>query len=294
MSGLMEGGATALKGDISDDEYRSLLDGAGTAVAPPLHSLVLLPMEASTSATWSLPVRAVCLGATAVYLKKAIPASQAITADERRRARSVVNEQVTGRLGKLMGAPVAETVLVEVNAKTTQQAGCAVPLGVHHGSIKVGDIGRTCREPGTWRKMAPIENRPRFARLAMLYGWVYCTYDHQVAFEKGDPRIVWSFDHGFTIGRGRIPLTRAGDPDWTRADLSNRTIAAVDNVFGKAFQFSVSDLRQAVAPLATIGPEEIASAVAAVPAEWYCSPDERIALCRYLVIRRKRLLERYS
>jgi hypothetical protein len=236
-----------------------------------------------------------CRGAGRVFVKQAMPGSATQTKDDRIRARSVVNEQITGQLGALMGAPVARTVLVEVTDRTSQPgAADPLPRGVHHGSVLIENLGEPVKRPTEWRKVDAIPNRDRFALLAMLYGWVYCSYDHQVSFETSPPRFVWCYDHGFTIGLGQAPLTRGGDSRWDSLVLENRRTVAVDRVFQQAFGFAAGDLRKAVTPLESIDAPRIAAVIASIPNDWYCTDDERVALARYLNDRRLQLLARYS
>jgi hypothetical protein len=213
-------------------------------------------------------------------------------------ARMSVNDHVAGRLGNLMGAPVSETVLVEVSDAVRRRTPetCLNP-GVHHGSIQVKRLGRVLREPQQvlWRRTALAANRPRWASLAILYGWLYCNCDHQFAFESEEPFHVWSFDHGYTIGVGHFVESREDkyDPRWNVDVLAKRSECAVDRLLDRVFGFSGTDLRVATEPLARIVPADLAGVVAAIPDDWHLTEPEALALLDYLERRRRQLMTTY-
>ncbi len=108
-------------------------------------------------------------------------------------ARMAVNDQVAGQMGKLMNAPVADVLLVEVPDHVRRRfPGTRLSAGVHHGSVEIKHLAGPIKEDRKelWTKTDQRANRPRFASLAILHGWLYCTIDHQFAFQTTDPKLV--------------------------------------------------------------------------------------------------------
>ena len=81
--------------------------------------------------------------------------------------RSAFNDQVVGRIARVLGAPTAQVNLVEVPAELiaiNPGAMCHIAPGLAHGSRVVHD----CTE-GLWFRFVDLpENRPRLALLALL------------------------------------------------------------------------------------------------------------------------------
>jgi hypothetical protein len=232
-------------------------------------------------------------GRTSIYyVKPTKPYAEARTYQERERVRCAVHEQVTGRLGILIDAPVPQPVFIRVTPATIPAK--AMRIGIHHGTPEIPNLRSPVKYQRRWPSTAPDLNRPRFARLAVLYGWVFCAFDHQFAFEDSGDELVWAYDHGLTIGRGKQwdPTMKrwAADATWDEAELNGRPKATLDPVIAASVPLGQNDVREALGPLATIEPTQIARIIAAVPSDWWASDDDRAILAHYLERRRRELL----
>jgi hypothetical protein len=194
-------------------------------------------------------------------------------------SRALVNEQVAGRLAAAFGAPIPEVGLVYLPPEliAVEQGLSHMQPGLCHGCIYLGDnMGRRNIEFS-----GLPENRPRFARLAILYGWAGSA-DDQFLYGTNSPEIVYSVDHGHFFGPGA--------PDWTIATLQAAGLAAPNNQIVTQCSLSADELRAAASHLTSITDSDIAAIVATAPDEWGITADERLALAAYLVRRRDDLI----
>src|SRR4051794_7290268 len=107
--------------------------------------------------------------------------------------RAVVNEHVVARLGHALGAPVGEPAFVDVPAEliALESELRHIPPGIAHGSPFLRD----CSDRLWIEHTGAPENRERFARLAVLYGWMHAG-DRQLIYANAAPHLVHSVDHG--------------------------------------------------------------------------------------------------
>jgi hypothetical protein len=190
--------------------------------------------------------------------------------------RVALNEQIVGRLGETLGAPVGAVRLVDISSDLIdiQPELSHLEPGLAHGSLLIGN----CTDRlGVDHVLVP-ENRSRFARLAILYGWMQAG-DNQLIYEKSS-NVVYSVDHGhfFPIG-----------PNWTIHALSTASPATLDSSFDVC-KFTEEEIAEARARLEDVTAQDIAAAVAAPPSDWNFSLDERVAMADYLARRRAELL----
>jgi hypothetical protein len=195
--------------------------------------------------------------------------------------RVCVNEQIVGRIGMSMGAPIGEVRLVEVvqeliGANPTMSH---IPSGLAHGSRSLLPDLNEDRQGLAYHDLPG--NRIRFALLAVLYGWVHPN-DLQYFYRKEPPQIVYSLDHGHFFH---------GGPQWTAVTLAAAPVPALfaDIVSGCAL--SAAELAEAIESLQAVNPVTIAEAVAAPPDEWNFPMADRIAVAHYLYHRREQLLQ---
>ena len=155
-------------------------------------------------------------------------------------ARTLVTEQVVSALGRAIGAPLAEARLVDlpqelldINRSMLEH----LQAGVCHGSRQIANVAQS-----RFIHVDQPENRPRFALLAALYGWVVAA-DHQFLYELAPaqpgplarprdvpPGPLWL--DGGDVGRGsgrRLRLCRVADcrpmnfgPPWSGSGTSRR------------------------------------------------------------------------
>ncbi len=193
--------------------------------------------------------------------------------------RTLVTEQIVGRLGRVIGAPVATVELVFVSpelVKAEPQLAHVTP-GLVHGSKWIADCTDRSGVEVKYANMS--ENRNRFALLSVLYSWV-SAQDQQFIYEKAAPHLVWSVDHGHFF---------PGGPRWSVQSLTGVPPAVVDGTFA-ACALTPIEIAEAVEALRSVADHDIAAAVAAIPADWVFTAAEREAVARYLARRRSELL----
>ncbi len=140
--------------------------------------------------------------------------------------------------------------------------------GLAHGSQYVSD----CVE-GWFQHVDVRENRPRFALLSVLYGWMVAA-ERQFFYGTRAPYLVYSFDHDAFF---------PGGPDWTINGLESAPFADVDAVIVEQCGLRHGELNAACAYLEKIDPEIIASAIRTTPGDWGgVTIDERVSLAEYL------------
>lgn len=192
--------------------------------------------------------------------------------------KKAVNDQVIGRLARAMHAPVPRVALVEV----PEELVLAEPLmghiapGLAHGS----ELERDSYESYMVEHASAPENRARYARLALLWGWTRAS-DRQYMYGEDPPHLVSSFDHSHFF---------PGGPDWTRITLNGRLAVGLDDELSHYCRFKPSEVEEAAKLLKGISHAHIARAVAAPPGAWGIDISERVALATFLAKRRIELL----
>lgn len=192
--------------------------------------------------------------------------------------RVLINDQVVGRLGMALGAPVGEPCLVEIPQALldAEPEASHMAAGVAHATKLIpGCGGRMSYEHAT-----ETENRPRFARLAVLYGWMHAQ-DHQVIYLDDPPHTAYSVDHGHFFPSG---------PMWTPATLQQASPVLPDPQIMAQCGFAISDLREAGEALSVVTDVLIAEAIGIPPDAWGFTLADRVALAVYLSSRRMALL----
>jgi len=191
--------------------------------------------------------------------------------------KAIVNEQVVGRLGHLIGAPIPAIKIVNVPAELI--AGNSAEIshvrpGLAHGSA----LQNNCTDKeGLGRTDVP-ENEKRFAALAVLYGWTHAG-DRQLIYCLDKPQLVWSVDHGHFF---------PGGPNWSVPSLQGVGAASVFPELAAVCE--PESIEEVISVLSTVKLEDIAAAVAAPPDTWAVTIEERKELAILLENRRTNLL----
>jgi len=188
-------------------------------------------------------------------------------------AKGMIADQIIGRLGNLMDAPIPQTRLV------------ALPEGgLAHGSrfIKATPIRLKLR----LGKMPTIPggavNRRRFAFMAVCDAWTAAQYPprHQLLFAKDPPHCVFSFDHG-DFFRSEVGQR------WSASCVDGGSSCKPENFFlSQVFSFTPGELMEPVDNLAAVKGEAISDVVGIVPREWGITPEERRILIQTFTRRR--------
>jgi hypothetical protein len=191
----------------------------------------------------------------------------------RQAGRMIVNDQIVAALGQMMGAPVPVPELINVPAEliAAQAEMSHVAAGTAHGSRFIPN----CADREDVKHAGP-ENNGRFARLAVMYGWMQAG-DNQFIYDNSVPPTVHSVDHGHFF---------PGGPDWTEASLQGAGPAQLEPTLDSTVTWTDELLTEIVASLTQIDDGMIARAVCRPPDDWGMAPSERSALATYLSSRR--------
>jgi len=186
----------------------------------------------------------------------------------RQNGRMIVNEQVVGFLGEVIGAPVPSVAIIDIPEIIIKENPTIqyMQSGLSHGSLYMeGYSGRKVIE----HTDVP-ENKSRFAKLAVLYSWIMAS-DRQIIYEE-DSKLAISVDHGHFF---------PGGPNWQASNLQNNHQVTLDPFFDPCNLTSL-DFEPISDILKAIQCETIAKAVARPPSIWGLSEDDRIELAIYL------------
>ena len=197
----------------------------------------------------------------------------------RQAGRQIIADQIVARLGLAMGAPVGQPQIVEISPELLES-------DVNFSFLSSGKAHATRFIPNCFDDRDTIKykhhdgNRPRFALLSVLFGWVY-SQDRQFIYEKNHPNLVYSVDHGHFF---------PGGPDWTANDLVSAPTAKLDEELVSACELTDHEIGQALIALKKVTEEIIIQAVASPPNEWGITMEERVTMVEYLIKRRQELL----
>jgi hypothetical protein len=194
----------------------------------------------------------------------------------------IVSDQIVARLGLVMKAPVAVPVLVNVSTELIELEPRLLHFqsGLAHGTLYI----EGCIDSYELRALKDVQNRSRFASLAILYGWVQA-YDQQFLYRKRRPQIVYSVDHSHFF-----PFNPDLN-DWDETTLRQAPVAEVDPYF-LGCKLTSQEIYQALMALESVSDDDILRAVSIPPDEWGITMNERLMLVEYLIRRKRELLAR--
>jgi hypothetical protein len=234
------------------------------------------PIKATTYLqTWqshSKPVALMCEGG-GKYVVKALQMNRVAEM-----GRVLVNDQIVARLGELIGASVPRVAFIDIPVEliANQAQMSHMMAGIAHGSQFVENV--TEREGFLYAAIP--ENRPRFALLAVLFGWIGAQ-DHQFVYSKTAPQLVYSVDHGHFF---------PGGPVWTEQSLAAATHPQPDTQITNSCNATQEELHLALRALSAVPDEALISIVALPPDEWGLTMEDRITLFEFFTERRSELL----
>jgi hypothetical protein len=196
----------------------------------------------------------------------------------------LATEYVVARVGAGMSAPVFPCAIVDVAPELVMgieyrgQPGVEVAAGRAFGSFirSEGDVVDAGVAPPGWR--SGEVNRPRAAAICVLHALFILGDSPQYVVRAEAPFEVWSIDHGHFIGNGS-PWAFAATPPLTN----------IETTLFPELALTPDDVAQAALPLVQLTDEQLARAIAGVPAEWLADVDLRGGCLKFLVERRDQI-----
>ena len=191
-------------------------------------------------------------------------------------ARPMFTEVVLAALGRRIGAPVPSGSLVTVPANliAAEPEAAHVLPGVGHAFDVITDVA----DVGTQLDPPTDKTRRTAARLAVFYGWALGG-NQQLLRKTEDDGDVFTVDHGHFLPNG---------PEWTATGLTTAGDPTLDLMFVP--QTTDDLIADAINDLEALSDQAIAGAVALPPDEWGIPDDDRVAVAKYLAVRRDRLV----
>lgn len=184
------------------------------------------------------------------------------------------NEQIVGRLGKLLGVAVCEVSLVlipEDLAGWEFRPGKQLAAGWAHGSLSVESVTET----RSLDHRANDDNRRRHAGFYALRDWLGGS-DDQWLVAAPMHNAYFSHDHGHYFG---------GDPNWTPASLGSSR----DQNYSMATPstgLDMAELLRCADELEGLAPSRLEDALASLPTQWNVSDADMEAVIDFADYRR--------
>ena len=214
------------------------------------------------------------LGAVRLSRLRGVEYAVKLNRPDQPRARS--SDQVVGRLGLAIGAPVVDVGLMDVPAAYLPPAVDPAWAGIGHASVLILDA----TDRMDVQHVAP--NADRFGALAVLYTWAsqQGNADRQVIYDRMT-HVMYSVDHGHFL---------PPENGWRATTLDHEPNPTVLDPWVMASGIDLLRCRMAESRLASLKRRDIAAAVAAIPAAWAVPTADQVALCRFLWRRRRATL----
>jgi hypothetical protein len=191
-------------------------------------------------------------------------------------------EVVVHGVGRLIGAPVCENILVELPAGLdfSYAPGHRLRAGVGHGSR---DVSPSVVSEAWTTYLDRDDNQKRQARLAAL--WDLCMGgDPQWLHDEAHDYTIWSFDHGFWLG--------GGDGDWSPNTLAPIGTTPWHHDGIDPAVTSGAELRAAARTVGGLTRTAIRDVTRQVPVEWNIPMDHLDWLADFLALRADAVAER--
>lgn len=189
-------------------------------------------------------------------------------------ARLPVTEQIVGRLGDLIDAPVCTCKLVVLDEivgwEIRKGSARLVEAGYAHGSRAV----EPTLETRQLRFRTDDDNRRRHCGLYALCDWLYCG-DLQWLRATDEDNAYYSHDHGFFLT----------GLDWTKESLAERG-AEQGPITVDPDQLDATELGRLAERLEDMTLDEIETAISGLPTSWPVSDQELAAVARFANLRK--------
>lgn len=202
--------------------------------------------------------------------------------NNRQGGRVIVSEQIVAGAGRLIGAPVCETTVVELTddlAGFEFVSGLFVEPGLAHGSASVSSVVEASGAPDHRYR---DDNRRRHAGLFALYDWCYGS-DEQWLYRETADREIHSHDHGHYF---------PGSTAWTTNELTNHVDDPHMPTGWSSDGLDSAELLRIANHLDEIGPAELLPVLQAIPESWPASNDDLDAIGYFLELRARPVAER--
>jgi hypothetical protein len=191
-----------------------------------------------------------------------------------------INEQIVGRLGKLLSVAVCESSLVKIPPELTTwefRPGRKCVVGYCHGSLALENVTEH-RDLAAFK--GQDDNARRLSGLSVLADWCGAQ-DHQWLTVHTEDSQCYSHDHGHYF---------PGGPDWTPQSLKGTLL---NNVDGRAIPLLHKEEALAVAAkLDALSERDIVLAAGGLPVAWQVTEQELVAMVRFLLERRPVVVRR--
>jgi hypothetical protein len=250
---------------MTDEEILKLVEKHAAPACP----IGVMPLQPSTS------------GSSGTFL---------VLADDRRRywckpenngqsPRVPINEQIVGRLGKLLGVGVCEVSLMKIPpalATWEFRPGRTCVEGYCHASLAL----ENATEHRDLSFQGDDDNARRLSGLSVLADWCWAQ-DHQWLTAHTEDRRCYSHDHGHYF---------PGGPDWTIERLRSTPSSAST---GRNIPLLHKEEALAIGGrLDALPDHDIVRALGGLPSAWQVTEQELAAMARFLLDRRMMVIAR--
>lgn len=185
-----------------------------------------------------------------------------------------VTEQIVGRLGRLIGAPVCDCKLISLDEiegwEIRQGTGRLVESGYAHGSQAV----EPSLETRELKFRSDDDNRRRHCGLYALSDWLYCG-DLQWLRATDQENAYFSHDHGFFLT----------GPEWTRESLAACGVEPGPITLDPA-QLDPGEINRLGGALEGLSSADIEAAISGLPTSWPVSDEELAAVAQFADLRK--------
>ena len=195
--------------------------------------------------------------------------------------RVVITEQIVGRAGALIGAPVCPVAILYVPralAGWEFRPGRSLEPGLAHGSLALD----SCVERRSLKFRERDENAVRHVGYFALYDWCWGG-DVQGLFDLTDDRAMHSHDHGWFLP----PVGGS----WTR-DALFEEIDEPHELAANGAGLDLIEVERVATRLEALTREDFLSVVSAIPRAWPVTSQELEAVGVFLEHRAPRVAER--
>jgi hypothetical protein len=196
--------------------------------------------------------------------------------------RALVSEQIVTACGRLIGAPVCITTLIQIPAEfdgDVLENGTVLRAGISHASLDVANGSMEKHFAPLYREQD--DNRRRHAGYFALFDWCWGE-DMQWIYDLSADRRTYSHDHGHFL---------PGGPNWTLGSLE-KNVAFPHEIDQLAQGLDQGELVRMAYVLDNLDRETIQTIIKGVPTEWGVAAADLEAVGWFLERRRAGVAQR--